>query len=209
MLHFIDQYNVDYGETGASLLSAEFGNEYDLLKESTLKSQELIKLSFSLFEKFLYFQNIKFDFIVMNIFDILIGNQDRHPFNWQILFKDDKSFFGPLYDNGASLGWQLSCERLKQMMYSQSGLSKLFKNTRIKAGIFENKQPPLIATHVLAYYKLNYHGELKRVAQVLRAFDFEEYSTFIKNFPFISEIRKEFLIVLLKFRMNKLLEIIE
>lgn len=29
MLHFIDQYDVDFGETGASLFAAEFGAEYD------------------------------------------------------------------------------------------------------------------------------------------------------------------------------------
>jgi hypothetical protein len=209
MLHFIDQYNVDIGETGASLLLAELRNEYDLLTKSPLKDMALIEMSFSLFERFSYVEIIKFDFIMMNIYDVLIGNQDRHPFNWQILFNGDKCFFGPLYDNGASLGWQFSDGQLNKMMLSQSALHKFFKNTRIKAGLFENKQPPLKATQVLTYLKLHYSNELKQIVNTLKKFDFERYSTFIEQFPLISKVRKEFLITLIKFRMNKLLQIIE
>src|SRR5690625_4675922 len=104
MIHFINQYNADSGETGAALLSAELGKPYDDLKEDNLPSIELVEKSFSVIESLPYFQAIKHDFVAMNIFDLLIGNQDRHPFNWQILFKGNKHFFGPLYDNGASLG---------------------------------------------------------------------------------------------------------
>lgn len=43
----------------------------------------------------------------MNLFDMLIGNQDRHPYNWVILFKNGEAFFGLLFDNGASMGFQL------------------------------------------------------------------------------------------------------
>src|SRR5690625_3834757 len=93
MIHFINQYNADSGETGAALLSAELGKPYDDLKEDNLPSIELVEKSFSVIESLPYFQAIKHDFVAMNIFDLLIGNQDRHPFNWQILFKGNKHFF--------------------------------------------------------------------------------------------------------------------
>ena len=209
MLHFIDQYDVDFGETGASLFAAEFGAEYDSLRESNLKSKDLTNKSFSLFERFSYFEYIRYDFIAMNIYDILIGNQDRHPFNWQILFRDDKSFFGPLYDNGASLGWQLSDRELKQMLESQPRMNQYFKRTKVKAGLLEDKQPPLRANHVLNYLKVNYPKEMNKVEALLRNFDTDIYHKFIEEFPLISDIRKEFLVKLINFRMEKLLEILQ
>ena len=56
-------------------------------------------------------QNYKYDFIKMLLFDLLIGNGDRHQDNWAILFSFDdvlsepQKFQGrvsPLYDNGSS-----------------------------------------------------------------------------------------------------------
>lgn len=38
--------------------------------------------------QFEYWESIKEVFLDMLLFDILIGNQDRHPFNWQILYFD-------------------------------------------------------------------------------------------------------------------------
>lgn len=209
MLHFIDQYRVDSGETGASLLFAEFGEDYDNLRKSNLKSKELIKKSFTLLEGFSYFDIIKFDFVAMIVFDILIGNQDRHPFNWQILFKENKSFFGPLYDNGASLGWQLSDKELQLILRSQSSLNRFFNKMKVKAGLFENKQPPLKAIEVLYYCKRNYVNEVEKVLGLLQQFNLNYYKSYINQFPLISTIRKEFLKVLIEFRLNKIIKIIQ
>ncbi|MBT2217577.1 HipA domain-containing protein [Virgibacillus dakarensis] len=108
MKHFRYQWGAEYGETASSLLSAEFEDEFDDLQNSNLKNEQLMYKFFSLFKEFSLFHFFKKDFVFMNLFDILIGNQDRHAHNWQVLYIDDKPIFGPLYDNGASLGWQLS-----------------------------------------------------------------------------------------------------
>lgn len=42
-------------------------------------------------------------FIRMQIFDALIGEQDRHEENWGILYTGKSYIFSPLYDNGDSL----------------------------------------------------------------------------------------------------------
>lgn len=206
MKHFIKQFNVDSGETGAALLSAEFEAEYDSLQDMPIKSEELIKQSFRLFEQFSYFDEIRFDFIAMNVFDILIGNQDRHPYNWQILFKDRKYFFGPLYDNGASLGWQLSDDRINDMMKNTSKMNKFFKNMKVKAGLIENKQPLLKVNHLLIYFKQNYPKDLRMFIDRFYNFPYDIYNCFLQDVPLISEIRKEFLKEMLQYRMNKIIE---
>lgn len=166
MLHFLHQYGADQGEPGGSLLSSEFEEEYNNIQYSEYKNIDLIKTSFSLLERFTYFPIMKSDFVSMNVFDILIGNQDRHSYNWQILFEgNNNSFFGPLYDNGASLGWQLSEDELKRMLETESYMNKFFKKMKVKAGIFQNTQPPLKATQVLSYCVSHYPAEMKKISE--------------------------------------------
>ena len=209
MIHFINQYNADSGETGAALLSAELGKPYDDLKEDNLPSIELVEKSFSVIESLPYFQAIKHDFVAMNIFDLLIGNQDRHPFNWQILFKGNKHFFGPLYDNGASLGWQLPDLKLQGMLDSESKMNKYFKNMKVKSGLFENTQPPLKSLQVLSYCIKHYQDEIKKLSKILGRFDMDYYENYIDTFPLISSVRKQFLIKVIEFRIGKILSIIK
>ncbi len=40
----------------------------------------------------------------MNLFDILIVNQDRHNITGRYSYIEGLPTFGPIYDNGASLG---------------------------------------------------------------------------------------------------------
>lgn len=209
MLHFLYQYRADLGETGAVLLESELGKEYNELQQSTLRGTDLVKKSFSLIEKFSYFPTIKYDFIMMNIFDILIGNQDRHPHNWQILFRDDEYFFGPLYDNGASLGWQLPDSTLNNMLKNESEMNKYFKKAKVKSGLTADPQPRLKAKQVLKYCIIHYPEEIQKVKALLENFDHDDFQLYINNFPLISNIRKEFLIKFIAFRKNKILSTIE
>lgn len=209
MRHFIDEHEADYGEVGAALLTAQLEESYAELVELDGSSSELTKRAFTVIERFSYFKEIKFEFIAMNIFDILIGNQDRHPFNWQILFKGDKSYFGPLYDNGASLGWQLSDDQLEEMLEHEPKMNRYFKNTEVKAGLYENKTPPLKAKDVITYLSLNHSIELNKVIDRLRSFNWDEFILFINEFPLISETRKKFTIRFIEFRMDKIIELVE
>ena len=96
--------------------------EYTELQESSLKNTELIAAGFQVMEKFDYWEYMKTEFIDMQVFDILIGNQDRHPFNWQILFLvDEGAKFSPIYDNGASLGFRFEDEQLMTKAAKCSG----------------------------------------------------------------------------------------
>lgn len=81
-------------------------------------------------------QNYKYDFIKMLLFDLLIGNGDRHQDNWAILFSFDdvlsepQKFQGrvsPLYDNGSSFMFSSLDSNL-----NIEKLDKYFKNTKSK-----------------------------------------------------------------------------
>lgn len=51
----------------------------------------------------------------MIMFDALIGNQDRHCENWGIIIGRNGERFAPIFDNGASLGFNNSEDRVKLM----------------------------------------------------------------------------------------------
>lgn len=67
-----------------------------------------------------------------SIFDALIGNSDRHHENWGIL---DGTTFAPLFDNGTSLNWRTTDERLDS---SENALSIFYKKFRYKMTLRRN-----------------------------------------------------------------------
>jgi hypothetical protein len=83
-------------EEGGALLP-QLIESYQELQESNLTNGELIHAGFVILEEFPYWNVMRTEFIHMQIFDILIGNQDRHPFNWQLLFLENKVKFSPIY----------------------------------------------------------------------------------------------------------------
>src|SRR5690625_1535243 len=206
MIHFVKQLSADFGEVGASLLTAQFEEVYLDLQNSELPSEELVKESFQMIGEFSYFNLIKYNFIAMNLYDILIGNQDRHSYNWQILFKGEEILFAPLYDNGASLGWQLSDSYLQTMLNDERKMSAYLRKMKEKAGLLEDKFPLLKATDVLNNLITLYTIEIKEIANRMIQFDWENYFAYIDDFPLITEIRKEFLKEFIQFRMNKLIQ---
>lgn len=206
MVHFVKQYNAQHGEPGAPLLIYQFGKSYESLITSPLKSKELFEIGINLFEEFKFFNLIKDEFLMMNIFDIIIGNQDRHPFNWQILFADKHDFFGPLYDNGASLGWQLPDSKLTNMIENLTSMNKFYKNTRLKCGLFEHTQPPIKVNDVLALLNSRFPNEMKSICIRLEQFNYEAYNEYIDDLPLISNVRKEFLKLFIKFRTHKVID---
>ena len=208
-LDYVEQYDASEDEAGAVLLEMELGERYHALQQSSAEGQELIKASFNLLEKLSYIDKIRSSFIAMNLFDILIGNQDRHPYNWSMLFKRGKSFFGPLYDNGASLGFQLPDKTLEKMVNDTNELEKYYNNMKVKAGIFNSRKPPVKAIDVLSYCISYYNDEVKEFEQFLLHFSFERYDAFIDEFPLFTKTRKQFLKLLIRHRREKILSAIK
>lgn len=182
-------------------MEIEFGEQYNKLQHIPSNNQTLVKTGFKMLEDFSYFNKIRAPFIAMNLFDILIGNQDRHPGNWVILFTNGDASFGPLFDNGASLGFQLPDEKLEKMLHEKYKLKKYFNRMKVKVGIFTAKRAPVNATDVLAYCVKNYSDEIKKFKTSLSRFPFPEFDEFIEEFPLYSKVRKEFLKVFVRDRI--------
>jgi hypothetical protein len=73
-------------------------------------------------------QNYEYDFTKMLLFDLLIGNGDRHQDNWALLWNLSGFKISPLYDNGSSfmfsnLDSNLNIEKLGK--YLKNTVSKL------------------------------------------------------------------------------------
>lgn len=205
-LDFVEQYHATEDEAGAVLMETELEEKYLNLQCSPLKGWDLIELGFSTLEEFTYFNKIRQPFIAMNLFDILIGNQDRHPSNWVILFKDDESFLGPLFDNGASLGFLLPDERLEKMLANDGALDRYYDRMRVKAGIFSSRKPPIKATDLIEYCLLHYKEEVKIFKEALIQFSFKKYESFVDSFPFYSNVRKDFVKRFIEHRRAKIIK---
>lgn len=208
-LDYIEQYQAIEDETGFSLMEAKIGDEYNYLQSCSLKGMELLNLAFHTLEKFTYFKQNRQAFINMNLFDILIGNQDRHPSNWAILFRKNESFFGPLYDNGASLGFLLPDQKLEEMLIDDVQLDGYFNRMKVKAGVFHSRKPPIKAIDLLDYCNINYKKEVRIFRQALTNFSLDEYRIFLDHFPIYSEIRKKFVNRFIEHRRDKLISLIK
>ena len=186
--NFVEEYDAMMAEEGGALLPS-LVDGYIELQESSLKNIELIDNGFQVMEKFYYWEFIKAEFIEMQIFDIFIGNQDRHPFNWQILFLiEEGAKFSPIYDNGASLGFRFEDEQLMMKAINVQEMNKYMRNTKVKAGLFEKKS--VKAKDLLTYIRKHYPNEFKSSTKKLMTFDMGRYEAFIQSLDFLSEAKK-------------------
>ncbi|MEK4167538.1 hypothetical protein NST18_13930 [Anoxybacillus sp. FSL W8-0104] len=131
-------------------------------------------------------------------------NQDRHPFNWKLLFLETGAKFSPIYDNGVSLGFRFDDEKLMQMVSNPQEMNKYTEKTKVKAGIFEKKK--VKAKDLLTYISKNFTDEFNQSIQKLVEFDLIRYSDFIQSLDILSEAQKDWLLNIVPFRRKKILE---
>lgn len=201
--HFVDEYGAKMNEEGGVLLSS-LVEEFNELQKSFLKNTELIDAGFQVIRRFEYWEQIKQEFIDMLVFDILIGNQDRHPFNWQILFLDEGPKFSPIYDNGASLGFRFEDGKLREMISSVTKMNKYVRQTRVKAGLFEAKK--VKATDLLIYLQIHFPDNLKISVKKLEGFSINRYHQFIQSLDLLSDTQKLWLKRIIPFRRELILD---
>lgn len=204
--NFVDEYHAIMHEEGGVLLDS-LAEGYNELQKSNSKNKELIHEGFIMLTKFDYWSQIKDTYIAMLIFDILIGNQDRHPYNWKILYFDTGYRFSPIYDNGASLGFRFEDEQLREMVSNSTKLDRYVRKTRVKAGMFERKH--VKAKDLLGYIQVHFPNELQNSLRRLRNFDLVQYKQFIQSLDLLSEAQKDWLQLIIPYRRKKILEWIE
>ncbi|EKN62778.1 HipA domain-containing protein [Schinkia azotoformans] len=202
--NFVEESNAMMAEEGGALLPS-LVEAYIELQESPLKNIELIDAGFQVMEKFDYWEFVKTEFMDIQIFDIFIGNQDRHPFNWQVLFlAEEGAKFSPIYDNGASLGFRFDDEQLMMKAINVQEMNKYMKNTKVKAGLFEKKS--VKAKDLLIYIHKHYPNEFKSSLDKLIKFDTERYIKFIQSLDLLSEAQRVWLQHIIPIRRQKILE---
>src|SRR5690625_197272 len=201
--NFIESSNAKMHEEGGAILP-NLVSGYNKLQQSSSKNMKLIKEGFEVITQFHYWEIVKNQFIDMLIFDIFIGNQDRHPFNWMILFFDTEIKFSPIYDNGASFGFNFNHEKLIEMNTSDSKLNKYVRNARVKAGLFENTH--VKAKDLLIYIRDHFPNELENSIKKLEDFDLKEYKEYIHSVEMLTVEQKKWLTRMIPAKKEKILE---
>lgn len=201
--NFVKEYEAMMAEEGGALLSELLPNYQELL-ETPLKNLDLIEYGFEVMERFPYWSSMKPQFINLQLFDTLIGNQDRHPFNWTLLFLSTGVRFSPIYDNGASLGFRFDDSQLRIKVSNSQELNKYTNRTKVKAGIFEKKK--VKAKELLTYISQRYPMEFYESVQMLRNLNIDQYSKFIRSLSILSEAQRDWLLNIIPFRREKILE---
>jgi HipA-like C-terminal domain len=77
------------------------------------------------------------DFVKMLVFDALIGNNDRHLYNWGLLAHSVKKGivgFSPVYDTARGLFWNITDKDLQTYISYPTKIDKYIANSRPKIG---------------------------------------------------------------------------
>ena len=133
-LRFLSQYFLRDGEEslvhGAEIFEPILTKEF--VKEIADKRAERDFYTFQMVEEAVYTAypdhglEIMHGFVKMLAFDALIGNQDRHFYNWAIVTPVKKNLpprFSPIYDTARSLFWNLDETGVKNLLQNSASLS--------------------------------------------------------------------------------------
>lgn len=204
--NFVDERGPVANEEGGSLLA--IFEDYDLLLKNELEGDELLKYGFNYIERLPYWESIKKSFIDMLFFDLLIGNQDRHPFNWMVLFYQDNTIqFPPIYDNGASLGFRFEDSVLSDMIKKEPKMNQYTKRTKSKVGIFEKKQVKIKV--LINFLFKEYPLESQLSVEKIKSFNLQNYHDYIESLEILSKEQRDWLLSIIPFRRRKILQWIE
>ena len=87
-------------------------------------------------------EKITNDFVKLLIFDAIVGNNDRHMYNWAVIVNLNNSItpkFSPIYDTARGLFWNISEKKVKNYLSDERSLEKYIESSRPKTG-WENIQ---------------------------------------------------------------------
>lgn len=141
-------------------------------------------------------------FIAVPVFDALIGNQDRHCDNWGIIAIRSNYRLAPIYDNGASLGFQLKEDRIKKML-RDTNMFKAFSNRSYSLiGVDGKKKPKYL--DLLTEIWNQYPKEIDDAVTRLSFLNKDNITEVLNTIPtsIMSNIYKEWVLKLLLYRKD-------
>ncbi len=161
LLHGVDFITLEYPNFNVDRLYDEDSGEYysyEMIHKSMEKVFGVNQDNMRYIECYL---------IWMMIFDMLIGNTDRHQQNWGMIFDKQKENFSmaPLYDNGSSLCAYVSEKDTEKFLGNDKMKFESLVNgkstSRIRIENRVKKEPKHSA--VIAFLNEKYHGQCKLV----------------------------------------------
>lgn len=111
--------------------------------------------------------------LLMVLFDALIGNSDRHPSNWGVIYTVDtfKGFyttFSPLYDNGSSLCAYEDSDNIDIFFKDKMKFDALI-NTKSKSAIGWNNIRPIRHFELIEKIKENYYDKTEKYVKIINS----------------------------------------
>lgn len=171
-----------------TLMDLETGDKYSLeMIEKALKP-------FGLFSQFL----------IILIFDFLIGNTDRHQSNWGLIMENKKVRLSPLYDNSSSLCAYVGETKIEQYLGNDLLLWKSLIDTKSKSIIRITCQDRKQPTHldVIKFVRKNYYKQTIDIAEKIESVvTQDEISGIIDKYGEVLSLKKRILIM--KYLLSK------
>jgi hypothetical protein len=152
--------------------------------------------------------DLEHEIVKIIVFDAFIANQDRHCENWGVIQDANTIRFAPIFDNGASLGFNSAEERIK-LMLKDDMMFKSFTNranSLIKIGEREKTKVKLLITHLYTKHPDVVSEEIARLDHL----QIEDLRHILNTIPLevMSEVQKQWVEKLLIYRRNWLKELI-
>ena len=140
----------------------------------------------------------------MFIIDALIGNTDRNNSNWGIILrKDGTKEIAPVYDNGNCLNNKWDDEKMRIVMSDESKIeAEAYKARRC---IFELQGKRVNPYHVIE--SMEYSECIEAVQRLTPVIGkcINEIRNMIEEIPVISDVQKQFFILMIEYRYEKVL----
>ncbi len=219
-LYFLDNKTEELFH-GADLYAGFLNNDKEFVDEVEEKkmtqdfftiafTKDVIDIFFTQEEKPTIFNS----FMAMLFFDGLIGNNDRHMYNWGIvrdIFGKKAAFFSKIYDTARGLLWNQTEEQLNKIIKNgnvESFVKKYCINSKPKIGI-ERKN---IVNHFkLIEHHVEYYKKNEFIISIFADQKLDEVIEMIntKYKKLLSNNRRFLIIEILKFRYNRIKKILD
>lgn len=158
------------------------------------------------------FEQLTLDLVKMLSFDAIVGNNDRHFYNWGVIATKKKTLklptFAPVYDSARGLLWNYSDENLKQLieLHKKGGkrIVRYIQEACPRISIESNTQ----ANHFeLMDFIKRYDNKYRQIINDLACIENEEKVLEMLNkefYPFFISERCELITLILKTRFKKI-----
>ncbi|MBP2614909.1 HipA domain-containing protein [Chryseobacterium jejuense] len=159
------------------------------------------------------FEYIMLEFVKMLTFDAIVGNNDRHFYNWGIIrnIKNTKNsvIFAPIYDSARGLLWNFDEANIERYLINYDRdkgtlIDKYLKNSCPRISIEDDKS---INHFELIKFLWNYNDEFKSIIDKLVNDEMENKIINLLEkeiFIYFSEQRKKIIRIIIKERFQKL-----